>query len=270
MNLTKAIKEELVMDLVAEACKKHAASMGEAATKLRSLWEALVVKEVEIMIPELGRDRWLDLIREGSMVAHASGGSLSVQEYSFPVDVEKPERMFNTSSCQVAAKGPEYMQKQRDAKKDFLRQIVRHWATFCGVFDCTAGYYGYEIRFDPSFPGIPALRHVKTVHVQAVEPRPGDPVKLSDSRIRFSRAAWPLVKKAEDLAEKFATVIREAEAMKETLELIIMPMKTARQLLDIMPEAGKHLPEPVAKKQELAPKDLVDKARRMLTEGIPT
>ena len=270
MNLTKAIKEELVMDLVAEACKKHAVAMGDAATKLQSLWESLVVAEVERMIPELSRSRWLELIQKGTMVSHASNGTLNMRVYEQPEDVKNPDWRFNTSSRLVSADGPKYEQKQREAKVTFLRHVARNWKVFCRVFSCSAGYYAYEVRFDPSFPGIPAVRHVKTVFAQAVEPRNGDPVQLSEDQIRFSKAAWPLVKTAQDLAEKFATIIREAEAMKETLELIIMPMKTDRQLLDAMPEAAKFLPEPVAKKQELAPKDLVDKARRMIAEGIPT
>jgi hypothetical protein len=270
MNLTKQIKEQLVIDLVAEACKKHAMVMGQAAIKLNNLWEALVVKEAELLLPELSRERWLDLIQQGTMVAHASNGTLSVYMYEHKEDVENPNLQYSCRSKLVMAKGPAYPSKHKDERSTFLSAIMRNWSTFGRVFGCRAANYGYEIRFDPSFPGVPAVRHTKTVYQQAVEPRPGDPVKLNERQLRFSQAAWPLVKTANDLAEKFAKVIEEAEQMQKMLTQVIMPMKTARQLLDVMPEAGKHLPEPVAKKQELAPKDLVDKARRMLAEGIPT
>lgn len=272
MNLNKAMKEQLINDLIGQACKKKAGEMGAAANKVLALWEALVTERVAQAIPELTPDRWIELIQHGAMVSHSSGsGHLSWSRYTYPLNSKDGKKYtFNTQHKEVGAIGGVYPNKERDKRTEFLRPIKAAYSVFCSVFDVSAAYNNYNVRFDPNFARLPWVKGSNTVFEQAVSPRDEDPIKLAPSDVYFSQKAWPIMEQAEALAKMFVKVIDEAEKLKETLETVIMPMKTAKQLIDAMPEAAKFLPEPAPKRQELAPKEYIENARRMLAEGIPT
>lgn len=271
MNLNKAMKNELIHDLIADASKKQAKKMGAMAQKVQGLWKDLIEETARAAIPELTEDRWIELIQKGSLVPHSSSGSLYLRSYRYPADgTENPRDPFEVTSNSVEVYGGVYPNKEQDRKDALLRAVKRGWGTFFNVFEAKAKYQCIYVSFDPDFAQIPYVQGMNTVFEQAVNRREGDEVTLTPEQVAFSSKAWPILEQAKSLGRLFLKVMEDAEKLRDTLELVILPMKTDKQLIDAMPEAAKFLPTPVPKRQDLAPKELVQNARRMLAEGIPT
>lgn len=271
MNLNKGLKRTVALCLVAEATKKHALAMGKAASSLAKSWEALMRNEAKAKMPELKEKRWVDLLQSGTLVSQAAGTGPTVSRYRWALDSDwGKKRPYETEGHKMGASSKQYPNSLQPAKDALLRAIKEHWPEFIRVFNVDAGSYYVRVYYSPSFPAIPYFNHTAEVDIRAVERRKDDPKALEPEVVEFSQRAWPLVQIADDLGAKFLKIYDEAEQLLETIESILAPMKTVRQLVEQLPEAAKFLPPEPPKRQELAPKEYVDKARRMLAEGIPT
>ena len=78
-----------------------------------------------------------------------------------------------------------------------------------------------------------------------------------------------LLKAINDVCDRLETLLNAAAEFHEQTEMVLLPMRTSRQLLDAFPEAAKLLPEPVKVTHEMAPIDQINRVREMLKAGVP-
>lgn len=78
-----------------------------------------------------------------------------------------------------------------------------------------------------------------------------------------------IAKQAAKLYEELRAVFEAADKFRSDVESILMSCRTSRQLFDLFPEAAVLLPQPVKTGSELAPVELVDSVRGMLSKGVP-
>lgn len=78
-----------------------------------------------------------------------------------------------------------------------------------------------------------------------------------------------LLKAINDVCDRLETVLNAAAEFHKQTEMVLLPMRTSRHLLDAFPEAAKLLPEPVKVTHELAPIDQINRVREMLKSGVP-
>lgn len=271
MNLNKQMKKDVVLGLVGLAAKKHASAMGKAAQALAQSWEALLRSEAKAKLPDLSENRWADLLQSGTLVSQASGSGPELKVYRYGLSTKEGDKSpYETVSKSMGAMSSQYSSEDQYEKGYLLSAIKKHWPQFMDVFTVTVGSYYTTAHYFPRFAAIPYFNHTSQVYEAAVKMRKGDPRVLDADVVAFSQRAWPLVKISQDLGAKFMKIFAEAEQMREMLDSIVAPMKTVRQLLEQLPEASEFLPKEPPKRQELAPKEYVEKARRMLAEGIPT
>lgn len=251
MQIKKDVKEKIILQLVARAAKKHGPSMGKAAAKLDDLFRAVIVRHVSETLPEVEASRWPALIQSG-MLTRFSGMNPSVQ-------MQMPGRKPGEYSGYAVGYVGEGVGQDVCDLYWCLKSLMgdEGWAKFLGYVDIEKRYGNFTLKWKMSYSDLPGLSLCSSMDIR------------EGKQTAWATDAWPLHEQAQDLNNKFLRVLKEAKDFYDELQIIFAGIRTAKQLEDQFPEAAKLLPAPPPKRQEVAPKDLIDKAKRILETGIP-
>lgn len=137
--------------------------------------------------------------------------------------------------------------KADQRKCDVAKMVLRSpdFSTVADFIKRQTHYNVFELRFT-SPASVPRLNDMHLIE--------------SSSKISTQAAA---------LQEDLKNIFDAADGFREKAIDILRSCRTSRQLTDIFPEAAKLLPQPEKKSHALAPVELVDNVRQMLTNGIP-
>lgn len=251
MQLKKETKEKIMMQLVVKATKKHGPAMGKAAKALDDLFRAAVIKNVQAALPELTPTRWVDLIQAGVMTRFSS---MKPTVY-LPV----PGRTDGSySSYGVGHANVGCDTETADFYWDLKRLMAEEgWAKFVSYVEIEKRYGNFSLKWKMSYSDLPGLNLCSSMDIR------------EGKQDAWSGDAWPLHEQAHVLNSKFIRVLEEAKAFYDDLQIIFAGIRTEKQLIDQFPEAAKLLPPPPPKRQDVAPKDLIERANRILETGIP-
>lgn len=136
-----------------------------------------------------------------------------------------------------------------DQRKAEIAKLVLRSSEFGSVADFIkrqSHYNVFELRFTSS-ASVPRLNDMHVIESSC---------KMATQAAALQEDLKKIFEAADDFREKAIDILRSC--------------RTSRQLTDIFPEAAKLLPQPEKKSHALAPIELVDNVRQMLTNGIPT
>lgn len=266
MNITQAIKDELIHSMVRHASKRQAAATGKAAKSLDKLWRQLFAKHIELKIPEVPQARWAPLIQEG--IFNSMKGEIYVVK---PLEGNSHRDTDNVSVGLVKMGYSGNMkEREADAKKwQAVRQAVEsEWGVFLNFTGKHVGSYDFSYSWKTSHADLPSVRGLS--HIFA----PGVTVKEANKhQLPYSNAAYPLTQQVDRLMEAYMDVLKAASAMYDDLTTILTSVRTLKQLEEQFPDAVQFLPEEFTKKvrntKQVADPALVNRAKEMLISGIP-
>jgi len=265
MNITNAIKTELISAMVRHAAKKQAAPTAKAAKKLNELWRQLFTQLIQARIPELPPTRWAGLINDGTMKAITGTVYVYTRHPTREKDTTYDE--VGTSAIHFNCAHMSYREKEANEEKwnQVKRAISGDWgATLNFVYVNVRNTYVdlYWKTEQSDLPSIPGIGQILS---------PDTPVSEDDPRWEYSKLAYPLAVQSKALCKLYGDVLKSAHGMWEDLETVLANVRTLKQLEKQFPEALPFLPDytPPAARNQLADPKLVSRARQMLVEGIP-
>lgn len=257
MQLTKAVKQEVIQKMMEKAVKKHAPAMVKAANSLDQLWRQVVTKHAVMAMPELPQERWAELIQEGAL--HRFSATNVTVNVAAPLE-RYPDRVEGRYVGEVR---PAFGYKSEDEEK--YREIVSAmdkagWSRFLTLAGIGTKQYHLKVQWSLSFSDLPSFNWMAVVDTTG---------RVTGRGAAWSLDAVPLCEQAEDLTKKFRKVVTEAAEFYDSLQVIMESIRTDKQLLDQFPEAAKYLPEQAPKRQSVVPAELIAKARLIMETGIP-
>jgi len=257
MQLNKKLKEEIILKLVGKATKKHAQAMSKAAASLNLLWRQAVIKHAQQAIPELPQERWADLIQSQTFKGF---GSLSVSTVA-PAPLKGQDNRTVTNDIGDAGRR---IQWERAATEKYqsikVTMADNGWSGFFSVCGVMCRDHFLNVGWPLPFHDLPAFSWMSVVDLTG---------KSTGPAAAWSLDTAPLAEQANALTAKFQKVLVEAAEFYDSLQIIMASINTDTQLIDQFPEAAKFLPEQAPKRNQLAPTELIAKARQMLETGIP-
>jgi hypothetical protein len=266
MNITNAVKDHLITEMIRHAAKRQAAPTAKAAKALDKLWRQLFAKQIELKIPELPQSRWAPLIQDGILS--------SMKGEIYVVTNTDDGKKVSTENTALGKIGIGYSNKTKErevesAKWQQIRSAVSaEWGGFLNYVSLYCGSYDFHYSWKTSHPDLPSIRGLGHIfHPDVVLADQCDP------RIPYTEAAYPLVQQVDRLMAAFRSVLMAAGEMYDDLTKILVSVRTLKQLQDQFPEAVEFLPEEFATKvrntKQVADPALVSRARTMLLTGIP-
>lgn len=271
MKLTNSIKQELALDIVGAAAKKHAKALKDTAGKLHGMWREAYKAHFRHCMPYVPESDWDTLIQAGVLRSVSSNGTLSVRAYS-----PREGDPWRTTLDEL-----EMREKYGRQSRDRMSTLVSHLkAKFSGIrmLDAYGNDYNHEsqvrvlIRPHHDCYDIPAagcvdkldMRFQGAGHSKDPQFQPGV----------FDKAwfllASPLYEQTVRLGKMYLKVFTEAEKHHAELTHALAAVSSVKQLIELFPEAEQFLPAPPQPKSKIVPANLFANARKMLEEGIPT
>lgn len=266
MKLTKAIKRQLALDIVAAAAKKHAPALIKTAEKLRNQWREAYKAHFRFVAPGLEEKEWAKLIQLGVLSSVSRHGGLELRNYD-PLDSSPYRTTDKALDFDVyVGKRPKYhlIDLVAAVKQGFsgLSILSAHGrdGSMCIGFKSTEGNHD-----------IPGASCVSVVDYRYLNALKGDDKFYHDpAEEAWFKLAGPLVKPTSDLLALYMKVFTEADKHFIELSQALAAVSTRAQLIELFPEAEQFLPEPPPKPSKIVPANLFSNARKMLEEGIPT
>lgn len=265
MKLTKKIKEELALDLVRAATKKHAKTVIKTADKLQSQWREAYVKLIKYIMPEVPEARWAELLQARVLTSVKELGEFSLVRY------EREEgHSVGIGSVSVRTVFPTDLHARNH---DVVGAVLRNF-TSLKFFDVNVYSGDVLIKATVSqlydIPSCNFGRRLDTRYNPKVLREGDEAFKPKPEGEYWYELAGGLIKPTEDLTRLYMKVFVDAIAYHDQVTTALAAVSTKAQLLELFPEAEKFLPEPPARPTKIVPAQLFSDVRRMLEEGIPT
>lgn len=268
MNITKEVKQDLIIAMLAQASKRQAAATTKAARTLDKLWRQLFIQQIALKIPEVPQARWAPLIQEG--IFNSLKGTAQVVTYRDAKRKETVDTSVGQVSMAYAGGGCNCKEREKDVGKwHIVRQAVEsEWGGFLNFIHKYAGHYDFHYSWKtrhadlPSVPGLDKIYH------------PDVDVKKADEHLLpYSNEAYKLALESERLIKAYFEVLKAAGQMYEDLTTILIPIKTLKHLEAQFPDAVQYLPneflDKTPKVKQLADPKLVQRASALLLTGLP-
>lgn len=266
MNITQDVKQELITAMLRKASKRQAAATTKAAKALDKLWRQLFAKHIALVVPEVPQERWAPLIQQG--VFTGLNSEISV------VTPRLNDKYKNTDSALVGRVGAGYSNNnatrgKEEAKWDIVRRAVaQEWGGFLNFTSKRTGSYDFHYWWKTSHADLPAVRGMTKIY------HPDMPQEQRDKDlVPFSDAAYKLTLEVDRLMAAYMAVLHAAYAMYDDLTAILAPIRTLKQLQEQFPDAINYLPAEFTTKvkntKQVADPALIERAQRLLAEGIP-
>lgn len=268
MNLTKEVKNDLIIAMIRQAAKRQAATTTKAARSLDKLWRQLFAKQISLKVPEVPQARWAPLIQDGIFNSMKGGVEL--------ITVKLNDKHNDTQGTPVGNVGLTYegthQSKARDldfAKWGIVRQAVEaEWGGFLNFTNKKTGHYDFSYWWKTSHADLPGIAGLDKIY------HPDVPVKKADEhRVPYSNAAYKLTLESDRLMQAYFAVITAAGDMYDDLVKIFAPIRTLKHLETQFPDAVHYLPaefkDKVPNVKQLADPKLVQRASALLLTGLP-
>jgi len=264
MNITQAIKDDLIHSMIRHASKRQASSTTKAAKALNKLWRQLFAKHIQQVIPEVPQERWADLIQEG--VFNSMKGDIQMVTLR-----ESDNSTLHTPLGRVTISySTSTKLREADAKKwhAVRKAVSAEWGGFLNFTVLYVGSYDVSYYWKCSHPDLPSVKGLDRVfHPDVLDKF------INDPRLPYSDSAFHLSKDVSRLMNAFMDVIKAGGDMFDDLTTILTSVRTLKQLEDQFPEAVQFLPQEFTKKvrntKQVADPALVNRAKEMLLTGIP-
>ncbi|QYW06514.1 hypothetical protein uan_102 [Pseudomonas phage UAntarctica] len=269
-TLNKAVKAKLILAMVAAASKRQAAATNKACNKLEAIYRGAVEKMARAHLPEVKKERWAELLQNHMLVSHKAYGTPIVYEEK---QGGKPGESSNVNFGGRFLKFP-HGTPTADRWRSVMRAVKENWG---GVFSrlddnfSVTQHSNYTstltVHWNKQFADLPGFPGQNQIIFPGVNRSP----EVTENQKTWEAIAMPLHLQACAISELVLKVVAEAVEYHEMLTQVFEGIRTIRQLEDQFPEALKFLPEDVynTKSKELAPVELINRARKMLVEGIP-
>jgi len=267
MKLTNPIKQQLALDIVGAAAKKHAKGLKDTAGKLHGLWREAYKAHFRSCMPYVPESEWVNLIQEGLLRSVSTNGQLSVRQYA-PTEA---------APWRTVVDDLEVLERYEVQPKGRLGDLVRNVkSAFSGIRMLNAQGYDrrIEVRVSPNSDcyDIPAAGCVDKLDMRF---QCGTHSKDPNFAPSPFEKAWfihasPLYEQTVELSLLYLKVFTEAEKHHGELTRALAAVSSAKQLIELFPEAEQFLPEPPPRQSKIVPANLFSNARKMLEEGIPT
>lgn len=268
MNITKEVKQDLIIAMLAQASKRQAAATTKAARTLDKLWRQLFIQQIKMKIPEVPQPRWAELIQEG--IFNSLKGTAEVVTYRNA----KRTEMVNTPAGQVsmtyAGGGCNCKQREKDKEKwSVVRQAVEsEWGGFLNFTTKYTGHYDFHYAWKTRHADLPSVPGLDRIYHPDVEVK-----KADQHRVPYFNEAYKLALESERLIKAYFEVLKAAGQMYEDLTTILVPIKTLKHLEAQFPDAVHYLPAEFLDKapnvKQLADPKLVQRASALLLTGLP-
>jgi len=266
MNITQEVKQQLITNMIRKASKRQAAATTKAARALDKLWRQLFAKHIELVIPEVPQKRWAPLIQQGVFTSLSSDINLVTPRLN--------DKWKNTDSTLIGRIGAGYgsgnvQRSKEESKWNVVRRAVaEEWGGFLNFTAKRTGGYDFSYSWKTSHADLPAVRGMTKVY------HPDLPQEQRDKDlVEFSDAAYKLTLEVDRLMHAYMAVLNAAYAMYDDLTAILAPIRTLKQLQEQFPDAVNYLPSEFTKKvkntKRVADPALIERAQRLLAEGIP-
>lgn len=229
--ISNEMRERVVDKLTQQAVAKHGKRIGAALKKLNEQFWADHMKKVDQLL-QVDPKRYPELIAAG-VIAATTTESPHVPKAGSPLKFS----YSNNSRYPESVRAGEIM-KLVLISSEFLQV-----AAFVKKNDY---HNAYELRFSSQTGSVPRLNNMNELDAES-----------------------KIVKQAKKIHAELSEIFAAADDFHQKAADILASCRTSRQVEDLFPEAAKLLPQPAKKTQALAPVELVDSVRSMLSKGVP-
>lgn len=254
MKLSKSHLQQTLRSLVAATTVKAGTKLIKELAVVKTSVGKVLQYEANLALLELSEARQVELIQK-RILSSASTGNYAVYSPSTRKD-SWDSKEFSRLSWSVMG----VPQTERENRQKFFREVIAGWSgsglsSIFGIYSESLGMYG-------GFPAIADVGAASCIYPLTHE-------KWSEG---YNSDLLKLHKASQAICEKIKALLFQASDMLNDVTQATLTCTTLEKLLELLPEAQKHLPAEVTlakpTKQVADPK-IINDIRAKLAAGLP-
>lgn len=256
MKLNKTHLHQTLQSMVAASTVKAGSKLVKRMIEVRTLIAATLQKQALNELPELNKERQLDLIQKRIL------DCISTNNFTVAVPRSNSTSWDSEYFANFVMTTVSKSQAVRETDYVFYRLVVHGWANTQGHLSFSYNTYYVRIGINGAFPGIADVSAPTSVYPESHD-------KWSEG---YNSLLLNAHQGAKAVGKEIGQLLLQANTMLADMIQATITCTTVEKLLEYFPEAEKHLPEEVRAvkptKQVADPK-VINDIRAKLAAGLP-